>query len=142
MVVSALAFAGLDLVRKLLAGRIESLALVLFMSLGAVPFLAVLLISNGIDAPSPGYILPGLGALSMNFLGNLAFLKSLKLSPLSRTVPLLSLTPVFTALTAVPLLGELPAPTQALGIVLVVAGAVALNAEGSARGIFREKGAL
>ncbi len=142
MIVSALAFAGLDLVRKLLAGRIDALALVLFMSLGAVPFLLVLLLFQGLDAPSPGYVLPGLGALTLNFLGSLAFVHSLKLSPLSRTVPLLSLTPVFTAMTAAPLLGELPEPTQAAGIVLVVAGAVALNFEGSARGLLREKGAL
>ncbi len=142
MVVSALAFAGLDLVRKLLAGRIDALVLVLFMSLGAVPFLLVLLVFQGLDAPSPGYVLPAFGALTLNFLGSLAFVHSLKLSPLSRTIPLLSFTPVFTALTAVPLLRELPEPAQALGIVLVVAGAVALNSGGSARGLLREKGAL
>jgi drug/metabolite transporter (DMT)-like permease len=142
MIVSALAFAGLDFVRKLLAGRIDALALVLFMSLGAVPFLLVILVFHGLDAPSPGYVLPAFGALTLNFLGSLAFIHSLKLSPLSRTVPLLSLTPVFTALTAAPLLGELPEPIQTLGIFLVVAGAVALNSEGSVRGLLHEKGAL
>lgn len=146
MILSALAFAGLDLIRKLLAGRIDALALVLFMSLGAVPLLFVLLALHGLDAPSPGYVLPGLGALTLNFLGSLGFVQSVKLSPLSRTIPLLSLTPVFTALTAVPLLGEFPDSTQAAGILLVVVGAMALNAEGSiggaARGLLREKGAM
>jgi drug/metabolite transporter (DMT)-like permease len=42
----------------------------------------------------------------------------------------------------VPLLDELPEPTQALGIVLVVGGAVALNSRESVRGLLREKGAL
>jgi drug/metabolite transporter (DMT)-like permease len=142
MVVSALAFAGLDFVRKLLAGRIDALTLVLFMSLGAVPFLGGILAFHGLEAPSPGYLLPAFGALTLNFLGSLAFVHSLKLSPLSRTIPLLSLTPVFTALTAIPLLGELPQATQALGILLVVAGAIALNFDGSARALLREKGAL
>jgi drug/metabolite transporter (DMT)-like permease len=146
MIASALAFAGLDLIRKLLAGRIDALALVLFMSLGAVPFLGGLLALHGLEAPSPGYLLPGLGALALNFLGSLGFVHSVKLSPLSRTIPLLSLTPVFTALTAVPLLGELPEPTQAAGILLVVVGAMALNSGGSlggaVRGFLREKGAL
>jgi hypothetical protein len=71
MILSALAFAGLDLIRKLLAGRIDALALVLFMSLGAVPFLAALLALHGLEAPSAGYVLPGLGALTLNFLGSL-----------------------------------------------------------------------
>jgi drug/metabolite transporter (DMT)-like permease len=146
MIVSALAFAGLDLIRKLLAGRIDALALVFFMSLGAVPFLGALLALHGLEAPSPGYLLPGLGALAMNFLASLGFVHSVKLSPLSRTIPLLSLTPVFTALTAIPLLGELPEPRQAAGILLVVVGAMALNSGGSLggafRGLLREKGAL
>jgi drug/metabolite transporter (DMT)-like permease len=146
MILSALAFAGLDLIRKLLAGRIDALALVFFMSLGAVPLLAGLLAFHGLEAPSAGYVLPGLGALTLNFLGSLGFVHSVKLSPLSRTIPLLSLTPVFTALTAVPLLGEFPDATQTAGILLVVVGAMALNAEGSlggaASGLLREKGAL
>jgi drug/metabolite transporter (DMT)-like permease len=145
MLLSSLAFAGLDLIRKLLAGRIDALALVFFMSLGAVPFLGGLLALHGLEAPSPGYFLPGLGALTLNFLASLGFVHSVKLSPLSRTIPLLSLTPVFTALTAVPLLGELPDPTQAAGILLVVVGAMALNAEGSLEvrpGSLRGKGCL
>lgn len=146
MIVSALAFAGLDFIRKLLAGRIDALALVFFISLGAVPLLAALLALHGLEAPSAGYVLPGLGALTLNFLASLGFVHSVKLSPLSRTIPLLSLTPVFTALTAVPLLGELPDPTQAAGILLVAVGAMALNSGGSfggaVRGLLREKGAL
>ena len=146
MLLSSLAFAGLDFIRKLLAGRIDALALVFFMSLGAVPFLSALLALHGLEAPSAGYVLPGLGALTLNFLGSLGFVHSVKLSPLSRTIPLLSLTPVFTALTAVPLLGELPEPAQAAGILLVAAGAMALNSGGSlggaVRGLLREKGAL
>jgi drug/metabolite transporter (DMT)-like permease len=146
MVLSALAFSGLDLTRKLLAGRIDALALVFFMSLGAVPLLGVLLAVNGAGTVSTGYVVPALGALSLNFLASLAFIYSVKLSPLSRTVPLLSLTPAFTALTAIPLLGELPTGRQTLGVLLVVGGAMALTAAGSLasalRGVVAEKGAL
>jgi drug/metabolite transporter (DMT)-like permease len=145
MVLSSLAFAGLDLVRKLLAGRIDALALVLFMSLGAVPLLGILLALNGVGPLSRSYLLPGLSALVLNFLASLGFIYSVKLSPLSRTIPLLSLTPAFTALTAIPLLGEYPDRRQMAGIVLVVCGAIALNARGPltgvVRGFFQEKGA-
>lgn len=146
MVLSGLAFAGLDLVRKLLAGRLDALVLVFFMSLGAVPLVLVLLALDEAPAPSAGYIAPGLGALVLNFLGSLGFIHAVKLSPLSRTIPLLSLTPAFTALTAIPLLGEYPGPYQTLGIVLVVLGAMTLTSEGDIlrplRGLLEEKGAV
>jgi drug/metabolite transporter (DMT)-like permease len=143
MVASALAFAGLDLIRKLLANRIDALALVFFMSIGAVPLLGALLAFHGLDRPEPEYLLPALGTLTLNFLGSLGFVYSVKLSPLSRTVPLLSLTPVFSALTAVLVLGELPEPRQAAGILLVVAGAMTLNSRaGLLEGVLHEKGAL
>lgn len=146
MVVSGLAFAGLDFIRKLLAGRIDALALVFFMSLGAVPFVGAMAAIQGIGSVSLGYVLPGFGALTLNLLGNVGFVYSVRLSPLSRTVPLLSLTPVFTALLAIPTLGEVPNVAEWTGIVLVVAGALALNSDGHVlqpfAGLFREKGAL
>ena len=146
MVVSSLAFASLDLIRKLLAGRVDALALVFFMSLGAVPFMATLIAFQGIGSVSVGYWLPGLGALALNLMGNFAFIHSVRLSPLSRTIPLLSLTPAFTALIAIPLLGEVPSRAQTAGILLVVAGATALNSNADIRrpfaGLLQEKGAL
>lgn len=145
MILSALAFAGLDLIRKLLAGRIAPMVLVLYMSLGAVPILCILLFRFGAGPISWGYVLPGLGALTLNFTANLGFIHALKISPLSRTIPLLSLTPVFTALSAVPLLGEIPSSRQGIGILLVVAGAIALNGGAErnwAGGILKERGAL
>jgi drug/metabolite transporter (DMT)-like permease len=48
-------------------------------------------------------------------------------APISITIPLLSLTPAFTALAAIPLLGELPTPRQDAGIALVVGGAVVVH---------------
>ena len=60
-------------------------------------------------------------------VANLAYFRALQLSPLSVTLPLLSLTPAFTALLAAPLLGERLTPAAALGVVLVVAGALGLH---------------
>ena len=146
MVLSGLAFAGLDLIRKLLAGRVDALALVFLMSLGAVPFIAILIAFHGFGSVSMGYLLPGFGALALNLIGNVGFIHSIRLSPLSRTIPLLSLTPAFTALMAIPLLGEVPSRAQTVGILLVVAGAIALNCDAKVRhplsGLLHEKGAL
>jgi drug/metabolite transporter (DMT)-like permease len=63
---------------------------------------------------------------------------------LSRTVPFLSLTPVFGALVAIPLLGEVPGTLHWVGISLVVLGALVLNSDLSDswwRSLSHEKGA-
>ncbi len=49
---------------------------------------------------------PAVASMTMNALANVLFMRSVQLSPLSRTVPFLSLTPVISALAAMPLLGE------------------------------------
>ena len=55
------------------------------------------------------------------------FLRSVRLAGLSAVIPLLSLTPVFTALLGIPLLGEAPGAREWLGIAMVVGGALALQ---------------
>ncbi|HBL26859.1 MAG TPA: hypothetical protein DD490_08500, partial [Acidobacteria bacterium] len=80
--------------------------------------------------PAPvaaGYWLPALGSVALNVVANLTFLEAVRISPLSVTVPLLSLTPVFTALLGFGLLGERPAPLDLMGIACVVAGAFWLS---------------
>jgi drug/metabolite transporter (DMT)-like permease len=81
--------------------------------------------------------------MGMNAPANVLFIRSVHLSPLSRTVPFLSLTPVFAAVVAIPLLGEVPGIIHCAGIVMVVVGAVVLNsdlADSWWRSISHEKG--
>ncbi len=63
----------------------------------------------------------------LNVAANLLFLNGMRQAPISVTIPLLSLTPVFTTLTAIPLLGERPSVPGVVGILLVIAGAIWLN---------------
>ncbi len=145
MLLSGLAFASLDLLRKQLARRVHALVLVFFMSLGAAPMLAILLALQGGGELSSGYLVPGGGALLLNLVGSLGFIHSVKLSPLSRTIPLLSLTPAFTAVMAIPLLNEVPSAPQSAGIVLVVTGAMILNSESGQnplKSLVEERGAI
>jgi drug/metabolite transporter (DMT)-like permease len=65
----------------------------------------------------------------LNVAANLALLRGMRLAPLSLAVPLLSLTPAFATLVAIPLLGEVPSPLDLMGIGLVVGGAVWLGRE-------------
>jgi drug/metabolite transporter (DMT)-like permease len=139
--------------RKLLAPHLSPLAVVFYLALGQVPVLALWAWIGGAAALagplSAKYLLVALGSVSLNIVANAAYVAALLRSPLSVSVPLLSLTPAFVATFARPLLGEWPRPLQLVGIALVVVGALLLGgaaAEGGSiaawwRALRREAGA-
>jgi uncharacterized membrane protein len=132
-------------VRKAVAGKGSPTALAVFLLLGQLPFLGAWAAwdQTWVTDARP-YWVPAAASMSMNALANVFFMRSVQLSPLSRTVPFLSLTPVFSALAAIPLLGEVPDLSHWAGIALVVAGAFVLNsdlAEGIWDSLTHERGA-
>ena len=104
-VASALCWSGLDVVRKALAGKASPTALAVFLLLGQLPFLGAWAAIDQTWVTDSRYWPPAAASMTMNALANVLFMRSVELSPLSRTVPFLSLTPVFSALAAMPLLG-------------------------------------
>jgi uncharacterized membrane protein len=146
----ALAFSCLDVLRKVLGQSIEPMPLLVLLTLGSLPIFLAWAASEGRWEVAPAYVVPGASSIALNVIANLAFLQALRLSPLSLTIPYLSLTPVFTTLLAIPLLGERPGPFQLVGILLVVAGVFWLSvpADGSAspmallRALVSERGSL
>ena len=149
IVACALLWSGFDLSRKALVARVEPVPLLVLLTLGQAPLFAVWAAVEGWPSFEAGYWPPALASLALNVVANLAFFYAFKLAPLSLTIPLLSLTPALTALTAIPILGEWPTVRQGAGIALVVAGAFALHLpRGEAwtprsvvRGLLRERGA-
>jgi drug/metabolite transporter (DMT)-like permease len=127
VVASSLGWSGFDLLRKLLVRQVAPVALLLLLTLGSVPLFAAWAWMGGVAAPGPGYLAPALASVLLNVVANLLFLHGMRLAPISVAVPLLSLTPVFTTLTAIPLLGERPSAAGVAGILLVIAGAIWLN---------------
>ncbi len=127
-VAAALCWAALDVVRKALAGKASPTALAVFLLLGQVPFLGAWAAYDQTWVTDARYWPPAVASMTMNALANVLFMRSVQLSPLSRTVPFLSL-PVFSALAAIPLLGEVPGLTHWAGILLVVVGALVLNSD-------------
>jgi drug/metabolite transporter (DMT)-like permease len=122
--VASVASAGFDLTRKLLGRHLSPLPMLVLLAAGSVSLFAVALaVQGGVSPPAAAYFPPALGSVTLNLAANLAFLQSVRMAPLSATIPLLSLTPACTALLAVPLLGERPSARVGLGVVLVVAGA-------------------
>lgn len=143
-VASALCWSGLDVVRKAVAGKASPTALAVFLLLGQLPFLGVWAVADATWVTAASYWPPALASMAMNAVANVLFMKSVALSPLSRTVPFLSLTPVFSAAAAIPLLGEVPGSLHGAGIALVVVGALVLNsdlADGWWRSVLHERGA-
>jgi len=143
-IAAALCWAGLDVVRKALAGKASPTALAVFLLLGQLPFLGVWAAYDQTWITDARYWPPAVASMAMNAFANVFFMRSVQLSPLSRTVPFLSLTPVFSALAAMPLLGEVPGTMHWAGISLVVVGALVLNSDLSDswwRSVTHEKGA-
>ncbi len=143
-VASALCWAALDVVRKAISGKASPAALAVFLLVGQLPFLGAWAVVDQTWITDPDYWPPALGSMGMNALANVLFMRSVQLSPLSRTVPFLSLTPVFSAVVAIPVLGEVPSLMHWAGISLVVAGALVINSDLSDswwRSIAHEKGA-
>jgi uncharacterized membrane protein len=124
---SSLAWSAHDVTRKFLVGRVRPVPLAFLLTVAAAPLFAIWTAIDGTPALKPGYALPAVSSVLLNIAANLMFFVALRTSALSVTIPLLSLTPVFTALLGIPMLGEVPTPLQGLGIFLVVAGAFALN---------------
>jgi len=145
---TAFGWSALDVLRKLLAPHLSPLAVVFYLALGQVPVLALWGAATASGPLTPRYLLVAGGSITLNIVANGAYVAALLRSPLSVSVPLLSLTPAFVAAFARPLLGEWPRPIQLLGIALVVAGALLLGgaaAEGGIaawwRALHREPGA-
>jgi len=124
---ATLCFSLFDLLRKKLTGRLSDAFLVMVLALGAVPLYGVWLAVQPPPGVSSAYVWPGLLSVACNLGANYGFLRSVRSAGLSAVIPLLSLTPVFTALLGIPLLGELPGGREWLGIAMVVGGALALQ---------------
>jgi drug/metabolite transporter (DMT)-like permease len=127
VVACGLGWAGFDLTRKMLVQEVPPVALVFLLTIGSVPLFGAWMAQQGAAGAGAGYLAPALGSVILNIVANLLFLGAMRIAPLSVTIPLLSLTPVFATLISIPLLGERPPPSHAAGILLVVAGAIGLH---------------
>ncbi len=124
---ASVCWAALDALRKGLTAGLTPTALAAVLALGQLPFFLGWWWWSGAPGPQAGYWRPGSLDLVLNLGSNVLFAWALLRSPLSLTIPMLSLTPVFAALGGSLVLAEQPAPSQGLGIALVVGGAVALQ---------------
>ncbi len=101
-----------------------------------LPFLLPLLLI--IDYPELGnrfwYAL-GTGTV-LNVIAIIFYIKAIKVSDLSITVPIVNFTPLFLLITSPIILGEFPTLPGYIGILLIVAGSYVLNIKSRSGGIF------
>lgn len=86
-------------------------------------------------------------SLPLNALSVILYMKAIKISPLSLTLPYLAFSPVFIILTGYLFLGEKPEMTGIIGVIIICIGAYILNLNNGLKGFFspfkaitREKG--
>ncbi|MEW6571231.1 MAG: DMT family transporter [Nitrospirota bacterium] len=76
-------------------------------------------------------------ALPLEIVAILLYIRALKVSPLSLTLPFLSLTPLFLIVVSYFILGEKVSLQGGLGIVFIAAGSYTLNVHELRRGIWK-----
>ncbi len=90
-------------------------------------FFIIILLKNDPLNTDPTFWLTITMALPLEVIATLLYMRAIKISPLSLTIPFLGLTPVFLIVTSFVLLGEVPDSSGLVGILLVAAGAYSLN---------------
>jgi len=136
-IVSALTLATSDaLTKKALTGNNEYLV-AWFRLLFSVPLLLILLVLIPVPKIDSEFYKAFAFALPLEIVAMLLYVKALRISPLSLTLPFLSLTPLFLILVSYVMLGEKVSFKGGVGIMLIAAGSYVLNIHEMRNGIFK-----
>jgi len=101
-----------------------------------LPFMIIIIPFVDIPPLDGVFYMAIFAAVPLDIVALLLYMKAIKISPLSLTLPFLSLTPIFLIGTSYIILGERPDRSGFIGIVLVVIGAYLLNVHTISKGFF------
>ncbi len=93
----------------------------------ALPFLIPLLFFIQIPSLNTKFWLALLVSGSLNAVATILYMRAIRHSDLSVTVPMVTFTPLFLLLTSPLIVGEFPRPLGFLGVILIVLGSYTLN---------------
>jgi len=124
---SAFSLATADTLSKKVLERADEYTIAWSRFLFSTPFLLILLIFIKIPEIDTTFWMSILLLLPLEIVATILYIKAIKVSPLSLTIPFLSFTPLFLILTAFFMLGEIPSFRGTIGIILIVLGAYTLN---------------
>lgn len=144
---TALFSASKDIYCKHGMRKVDEYVMAFSMALFALPVLGMLLYINGIPEIRPRFLTALLAGAILNVIAITCYMKAIKLSDLSLTVPLIAMTPLFMLVTSPLIIGEFPDRAGIAGIILIVIGSYLLNLKKSKTGLLepfkslgREKG--
>lgn len=93
----------------------------------ALPFILILLVFYGIPEIKPMFWVALLVSGTLNVITTIIYMKAIKASDLSLTVPIVTFTPLFLLITSPLIVGEFPGISGIAGIFLIVFGSYTLN---------------
>tara|TARA_B100000530_G_C15831597_1_gene437651 strand:+ start:104 stop:964 length:861 start_codon:yes stop_codon:yes gene_type:complete len=125
-VISAFFWAAFDLTRKLTLEKINSINLLLIFTLAQCLLFSIWLFYDDFSIDLKQYLLPGLILIFIGLLSAILFLKAIKQSDLSLTIPLLSLSPMFSSIFSLFFLNEKLSNIQYSGVFLIIFGTLVL----------------
>src|SRR3989337_4000616 len=125
--ITAFSLATADAISKKAMGRSHEYVIAWVREGYALPFLFLAFFFIDIPSLDRTFWLSLLFMIPLEIAAIILYVKAIKLSPLSLTIPFLAISPAFIILIAFILLGALPATSGLLGILLIVIGAYLLN---------------
>lgn len=148
-IITAIALATADALSKKSLQNTEDAVIVWVREGYALPFLAVGFLFIPMPSLDAKFWLAVAALLPLEITALVLYVKAIRVSPLSLSVPFMALSPLFILFFAFIFLGETPSATGLAGIGLIVTGAYLLNASagkegalGPIRAAIREKGAV
>ena len=93
----------------------------------ASPFFAILMLFSGRTEVGPLFLPAAAVNAGLFVLANVCYMRGIKLSDLSLTLPMIAFTPAFMLITGLLVLGEMPAPLGMAGVLVVALGAYLLR---------------
>ena len=126
---SAIFWALFDLTRKISLNHINANILLILFSLIQVVIFSFWCMREYFFLSINPYLVPGISLIFLGIVSALMFLKSIRESDLSLTIPLLSFTPLFSSIFSLFFLNERLDIFQYTGILLIIFGTLILYSE-------------
>ena len=138
LILASLSWSLLDILRKKLVQNMEPLALTTALCIGQACLFSLVALFANPGFPEPAYWLWGVIGATLALFAALGLNLSLHVSPLSQSIPMLSLTPAFAVLNGFLLLDEKITVLQGIGLVASTIGAAGFGLD---KGWTKAKGA-
>lgn len=132
---TALAVSTADALSKKALKNTEDVVIAWVREGYALPFLSIVLLFVPVPKLDPTFWATVALLIPLEITALILYVRAIRVSPLSLSIPFMALSPVFIIFIAFFTLGELPSKAGVAGVLMIAAGAYILNAKASKYGI-------